>query len=93
MTTHNIFTLSDSTATRVSPPATHSGVDITIQNINASGDIYIGSQSVDVENYGYKILPNHAISFELPSKDELYAVSSINSLLAAVIITGLEGNE
>ena len=93
MTTHNIFTISDSTPVRVSPPATHSGVDITIQNINVSGYLYVGSSSVTSSDYGYRILPNHAISFELPSKDELYLVSSVDEMPAAVIITGLEGLE
>ena len=93
MTAHNLFTLSDSVATRLSPSGTHSGVDFTVQNVNASGYIYLGSSDVSANNYGYRILPNHAISFELPPKDEIYAISSAPGMKAATISTALEGNE
>jgi hypothetical protein len=35
-------------------------------------------------------MPNHAISFELPGKSTMYAVSSDDDMQAAVMITGLE---
>lgn len=59
----------------VSPPKVHSGVDITIQNADASANIYIGSSSVAITNYGYKLAANQAISFVLKSNDELYIMS------------------
>lgn len=90
MVTHSLITLSDSVATRVSPPGTHSGTDITIQNVNSSGYIYIGSSTVSEEDYGYRILPNHAISVELNGKSSLYAVASVNAMKVAVLQTSLE---
>jgi hypothetical protein len=90
MLTHSLVTLSSSSVTRISPAGVHSGCDITVQNVNASGYIYIGSSTVSDTNYGYRILPNHAISFELPGKDSLYAISSAPSMKAAVMITNLE---
>lgn len=91
MAMHNLVTLSNSSATLLSPYGRHSGVDITIQNVNDSGYIYLGSDnSVSSTSYGFRIMPNHSISFELPGFDSIYAVSSINSLKAAVIITNLE---
>ena len=90
MVIHSLVTLSDSTPTRVSPHGTHSGVDITIQNVNTSGYIYIGSSTVSEENYGYRILPNHAISVELSGQSSLYAVASVNAMKAAVLRTNLE---
>jgi hypothetical protein len=90
MTKHALTTLSSSTATKITPVGTHSGIDITLQNVNAEGYIYIGSSSVSSTNYGFRIMPNHAISFELPGKDSLYAIASINSMKVAVLQTGIE---
>jgi hypothetical protein len=91
MATHSLVNLSNSSATLLSPYGRHSGVDITIQNVNDSGYIYLGSDSsVLSTNYGFRILPNHSISFELPGFDSLYAISSSNNMKAAVMITNLE---
>ena len=89
-TSHNIYTVGSSTAVQVSPNNTHSGVDITIQNINASGYIYVGNENVTTSSYGFRILPNHSISFELASPDALYAIGSTGGLSVAVITIGLE---
>lgn len=90
MTTHSLITLDNVTATRLSPAGTHSGCDLTVQNVNASGYIYLGSSSVSSSSYGFRILPNHSISFELPGKDAMYAVASVDNMQAAVMITNLE---
>jgi hypothetical protein len=90
MLTHSLITLSSSSVTRISPAGVHSGCDVTVQNANDTGYIYLGNSSVSSTNYGFRILPNHSISFELPGKDALYAISSVNSMKAAVIITNLE---
>lgn len=90
MIRHSLKTLSTSTPTLLSPVGVHSGVDITIQNVNQSGYIYLGGSAVSSSNYGYRILPNHAISLELQGKDSLYAVSSINSMTTAVLMANLE---
>ena len=91
MTTHSLLTLSNSEAYRLTPLGTHSGMDITIQNVNPSGYIYIGGDNtVSSTNYGFRILPNHSISFELPGKDGLFAISSASGMSLAVIKTNLE---
>jgi hypothetical protein len=90
MTIHALTTLSNTTATRLTPNGIHSGIDFTIQNANASGYIYIGSEGVTTENYGYRILPNHAISIELNGKESLYAISSAPNMKAATLKTKLE---
>lgn len=90
MTTHALITLNSETATMLSPAGVHSGVDITIQNINPYGYIYLGNSSVSDTSYGYRLMPNHAISFELPGKSTMYAVSSDDDMQVAVMITGLE---
>ena len=88
MTTHSLTTLSNTDAVRLTPNGDHSGMDITLQNVNASGYVYIGGEGVTTSNYGYRIMPNHAISFELPGYDALYAISSAPEMKLAIIKTG-----
>lgn len=90
MTVHSLITLNTESATLLSPSGVHSGCDLTMQNVNSVGYIYLGNSSVSETSYGYRILPNHAISFELPGKDAMYAVSSADNMKVAVMITGLE---
>lgn len=93
MTSQRIHTLSNTTATRVTPNGTHSGLDITIQNINEEGYVYIGDANVTTSNFGYRLLPNHAWSIELPGHDDLWLVSSIDAMQAAVLHTNLESQD
>ena len=89
MAQHKIVALGN-TATRISPPGVHGGIDITLQNVNNTGYIYLGSNDdVTTTDYGFRIMPNHSISFELPSVDAIYAISS-SPMNLAVMITGLE---
>lgn len=91
MASHSLLTVSNSQATRVSPFGLHSGVDLTIQNVNTEGYIYVGgSDEVTSLDYGYRIAPNNAISFELPGKDALYVIASTNGLSVAVMMTNLD---
>lgn len=94
MTMHSLTTLSNTSATRLTPNGTHSGMDITLQNVNTTGYIYIGGSSdISDTDYGFRIMPNHSISFELPGKDELYAIASIDEMKLAVIKTSLESGQ
>lgn len=91
MTTHSVITLSDLNPTRLTPNGIHSGMDITIQNINASGVVYIGGDdTVSSSNFGFRLSADHAISFELPGKDALYVIAENNDAEIAVIKTNLE---
>jgi hypothetical protein len=90
MTTHSLTTLSNTTATKLTPPGIHSGMDITIQNIHASAYVYLGGEGVTTSSYGYRLNPGSAISFELPGKDSMYAITDTNSSQVAVIKTNLE---
>lgn len=92
MTQHTLTALSNTTATLLTPFGSHSGLDITLQNVNASGYIYVGGEGVTSSNYGFRILPNHSISFELPGYDSLYAIASTTSMSVAVLSIGLETN-
>jgi hypothetical protein len=90
MTQHSVITLSTSVPTRITPNGIHSGLDITIQNINAAGYIYVGGEDLTSSSFGYRIAPDHAISFELPGEDALYLLSSENSMSASILKTNLE---
>jgi len=90
MTIHSLTTLSNSTATRLTPTGLHSGMDITIQNVHDTAYVYIGGEGVTSSNYGYRIAPGHAISWELPGKDALYAITDTNNSKVAVLKTNLE---
>ncbi len=91
MTASNRQLLSNTTPLRLSPNGTHSGLDFTIQNCNDSGYIYLGgSDSLTSTNYGFRILPNHSISFELPGQDAIYALASTSGMSVSTIYTSLE---
>lgn len=89
-TIHNLYTLSNSNATRLTPIGIHSSMDITIQNVDSEAYVYIGGAGVTTLNYGYRIAPGHAISWELPERDELYAITDTNESKIAVLKTSLE---
>jgi hypothetical protein len=65
-------------------------MDITIQNVNTSGYIFVGGEGLSTQFYGYRIAPGHAISWELPGTDALYLISDVDELQAAVLTTNLE---
>jgi len=90
MTAHKLVVLSTTSPTLLSPPNTHSGVDITIQNVNAEGYIYIGASGLTSSDYGFRIDPSHAISIELNGRDSIYAIGSNSGLSVAVLTTALE---
>jgi hypothetical protein len=90
MAIHSFLTLSSSSATRLTPLGIHSGMDITLQNVDDTAYVFIGSSAVTASDYGYRIAPGHAISFELPGKDDLYAITDTNESNLAVLKTNLE---
>lgn len=93
MTQHNVYTLSNTTATRITPNGTHSGMDITVQNVNDTGYVYIGGEGVTTTSYGFRLLPHHSFSIELPGEDPLYLIAENNGMLAATIKTNLESQD
>lgn len=91
MAEHSLMSISNSSATLLTPAGQHSGMDITIQNVNSSGYIYLGvDNTVNTTNYGFRIMPNHSISFELSGGDKIYGFASAADMSAAVIKINLE---
>lgn len=93
MTAHQIVILSDEEATRLTPLGTHSGMDITVQSINDAGYIFLGGSGVTDTSFGYRLAPGHAISFELPGRDALYAIASDPDMRISIIKIGLEAQD
>lgn len=93
MTIQNMYTLSDTYSTLISPPNTHSGVDLTVQNINDAGYIYVGNSEVSTVSFGYRLSPGHAMSFELSGKDSLYVIASNPNMRISVLTLNLEIGE
>lgn len=90
MTQHTLHVLSNATATQLTPPGMHSGMDITLQNVNDTGFIYIGGEGVTSASYGYRIPAGHAWSVELSSRDHLYAIAEADAMELAKITVDLE---
>ena len=93
MANHEIVNLSTTVAVRLTPLGTHSGMDITLQNVNSSGYVYVGAEDVTSSSYGFRILPNHSISFELAGLDSLYAIASSADMDLAVLRIDLESQD
>ena len=89
MTQHNISVIGNTTPIRISPPGKHSGLDFTIQNINTSGNIYIGDANVSAESYGFKLAPGQGFSVVLPGRESLYVIGSAANLSIATITFSL----
>jgi hypothetical protein len=65
-------------------------MDITIQNVDGSAYVYLGGEGVTTSDYGYRLQPGSAISFELPGRDAIYAISDTEDSQVAILKTNLE---
>ena len=90
MTMHSTVILSSEAATRLTPNGLHSGMDVTIQNFHDSAYVYIGGEDVTTESFGFRLSPDSAVSFELPGRDALYAITDTDESQIAVLKTNLE---
>ena len=88
--THQIISLNDTNATPVSVTGNHTGRDITIQNLSDTAYVYIGGLNVNLQDFGYRLKPNAAWSVELRGGEAIYAVTSENGSIVAVLQLGLE---
>jgi hypothetical protein len=90
MTTHNLYTISDTAPTIISTPGLDSGADITIQNVSSTSFVYIGGEGVSGTSYGFKLSPHQAFSVELIGEDEIYLIADTNNTEVAVFQVALE---
>jgi hypothetical protein len=70
----------------LSPPSTHSGVDLIIQN-NSGSSLFIGASDVTTSNYGFSIASGSAISLHLPGKEEIYGITNSASPIDINVLT------
>jgi hypothetical protein len=89
-TTHAVVTLSNTTATRLTPNGLHSGIDITVQNLHDSAYVYLGGEGVTSSSFGYRLAPGSAWSVELSGLSPLYAITATNGSTIAILKTSLE---
>lgn len=90
-TYHEIVTLSDATPVELTPEGkVHSGLDLTVQNIDEEAIIYLGAEDVSSTSYGFKLLPGAGFSIELNPRDELYAISDTDESEVALLRVLLE---
>ena len=90
-TYHEIVTLSDTTPVELTPEGkVHSGLDLTVQNIDEEAIIYLGAEDVSSVSYGFKLLPGAGFSIELNPRDELYAISDTDDSEVALLRVLLE---
>lgn len=90
-THHEIVTLSNATATELTPEGRiHSGLDLTVQNIDEEAIVYLGAEDVSSTSYGFKLLPGAGFSIELNPRDELYAISDTDDSEVALLRVLLE---
>jgi hypothetical protein len=90
-TYHEIVTLSDTTPVELTPEGkVHSGLDLTVQNIDEEAIVYLGAEDVSSTSYGFKLLPGAGFSIELNPRDELYAISDTDESEVALLRVLLE---
>ena len=85
-TVHETFTLTTSgTAYEIIPVLGGNGKDITIQNNNVSANVFIGGAGVTTSDFGFKLVPGAAISFNLDPKENVWAVSSTSAATVNIL--------
>ena len=90
-TYHEIVTLSNTTPVELTPEGkVHSGLDLTVQNIDEEAIVYLGAEDVSSTSYGFKLLPGAGFSIELNPRDELYAISDTDDSEVALLRVLLE---
>lgn len=89
-TYHEVIALSNSTATELTPGGRHSGLDLTVQNVDETAIVYIGGEGVTAASYGFKLTPGAGFSIELNPNDRLYAISDTDASEAALLRALLE---
>ena len=95
---HNLVTLSSSSATLLNPDnittsfsgeARHdyNAVSLSIQNVDATATVYLGSSSVTSSSYGVKLAAGAIASIDdLTYTSGLYAISSVNGSQVGLIL-------
>jgi hypothetical protein len=85
---NQLVQLNASTKTLVSIPRANQApyetkVSLSIQNLDRSIAVYLGTDGVNSENFGFKLLAGQTFTVDLLPGDNLYAIAdSLNPLVA-----------
>lgn len=87
---HQVVALNSSSSTLVSIPASaeapyETRASISVQNLDNSIVVYIGTSSVTSSVFGYALQPGTAISFDVAASDMLYAIAGSGTPNVAVL--------
>lgn len=84
---HEIITLSGSTPTLIdNSDVEYYYLDVTIQNIHETNDVYIGGLDLTSSSFGYLLVSGGSVSFSrLGKKDDLYVLGSDDNTPIAVL--------
>lgn len=86
MIRHQLKEISNSSATSLDiTEAIKSAYTLIVQNVNASGYIYIGNSVVTTLNYGYKLYPGQGITIELPARLTMSAIASVSGMNVSIM--------
>lgn len=86
MIRHQLKEISNSSATSLDiTEAIKSAYTLIVQNVNASGYIYIGNSGVTTLNYGYKLHPGQGITIELPARSTMSAIASVSGMNVSIM--------
>jgi len=87
---HQVVALNASTPTLISIPSANeaayeSKVSLSIQNLDSSIIVYLGSSSVTTSSYGFALLAGQAYTIDLLASDQLYAIAASGTPNVAVL--------
>jgi hypothetical protein len=87
---HQVVALNASTPTLISIPlaneaAYESKVSLSIQNLDSSIIVYLGSSSVTTSSYGFSLLAGQTYTIDLLASDQLYAIAASGTPNVAVL--------
>lgn len=86
MIRHEIKTFADINATILDKTnQIRSAYTIILQNINASGYIYLGGENVSSTSYGYRLYPGQGITLEMPAAGFLYGAAETVGMQVSIM--------
>jgi hypothetical protein len=87
---HKLVTLNSSTPVKLTEDIVddfyNRDLAVSMQNIDSSINIYIGTSTVTSSSYGFKLIPGGALSLDIMSGDDLYAIAASGTPSVAVIL-------
>lgn len=60
-------------------------LQIIVQNLDQSKHILLGSSSVTISSYGFRVEPSTYLQITLNPSDELYAIADVGTLSCGII--------